>query len=330
MKLFTLLASVILLSTQLFSQTFTNENMPIIGDEINGLANNDLTTFNPGESGEGVTWDFTSDTYSEHVDYSFVEVAGTPYAEDFPDAVMCGISDQDTYQYYKSLSGELSILGIGSDLGAPAPNDKILAFFDPAMNQFNLPLAYGTKHSSNYSGKYVFASNEFPLSGTITSEVDGSGTIITPAGTFSNVLRIHINITETGLTGQQVDQYLYVSQDYRFWIALHEQVSVTGDVNIQKWYAVNPPKVTQASVAIDADMTSLKVFPNPTEDMLTINSVNRIETVQLFDAMGKVVASASLDGAMTHQMDVSKLSAGIYNVVTSSNGELTTTKFIKK
>ncbi|MFA7326223.1 MAG: T9SS type A sorting domain-containing protein [Candidatus Kapaibacterium sp.] len=327
MKLVTLLVCVLILSTQLFSQQYTNSNMPVLGDSVAIRTNNDLTVFEPGEGGENVTWDFTTIKYGGEDYFNFVSPASTPFGDEFSDAVMCGVSSGESYQYYSSIMDKMEISGFGSSLD---PNSNILAFFDPPINQFNLPLSFGTKQSSTYKGKYVFGGNEFPLTGTVTTEVDGKGTLITGAGTFDNVLRIHVKIAETGLAAQQVDKYLYVSEDYKFWLALHEEVSALGDINIQKWYAVNPLKISQASVSIDTEMKTLQVFPNPTDDMITINSVNSVETIQLFDVMGKMVASINLNGVTRHQMNVSGLNTGVYNVVTSSNGELTTTKFIKK
>lgn len=332
MKLSTLLACLVVLSTQLFSQEFTNKNIPTIGDSIAIMANNDMTIFEPGDSGENATWDFTTDSYPDDDYFVFVDPTSTPYTEDFTDAVLCGKSKDKTYQYYSSVLNSVEISGFASNLDENDPDNNIYGYFDPPINLFDLPLSYGVKQNSTYAGKYVLGTTELALTGTVTTEVDGSGTIITPAGTFENVLRIHVQLTETGLAGQQVDRYIYVSEDYRFWIALHEEITVSliGDVNIQKWYAVNPISLSQSSVAIDTEMTTLNLFPNPTEDILTINSRNRIETVQIFDAKGKLVATANLNGNTSHQMDVSNLNAGIYNVVTSSEGVFTTTKFIKK
>lgn len=330
MKLFTFLACLIVISTQLFSQTYTNENIPEMGDSVAIMANNDMTVFTPGDGGEDVTWDFTNDSYPDDDYFVFVNPSTTPFADEFPDAVMCGKSKDGAYQYYSSIMNEMEISGFATNFDENDPDNNIYGYFDPPINMFDLPLSYGVKQNSTYSGKYVLAANEFPLTGTVNTEVDGSGTLITPTGTFENILRIHVQLTETGLAGQQVDRYIYVSEDYRFWIALHEEITVLGDVNIQKWYAVNPISLSQSSVAIDAEMTTLNLFPNPTEDILTINSRNRIETVQIFDAKGKLVATANLNGNTSHQMDVSNLNAGIYNVVTSSEGVFTTTKFIKK
>lgn len=322
---------MLFVSVTAFSQQFTDANMPVIGDNIDCMANYDMSIFSPGDGGEGITWDFTTDTYPDDLNYSFVEVAGTPYANEFPNATICGITEEDTYQYYNTLSGKLSIAGLGSSLDAPAPNDKLLAYFDPEINQFDLPLAFGTKHNSSYSGKYVLGGNEFPVSGTVSSEVDGSGTIITPAGTFNNVLRIHVQISETGLVGQQVDQYLYVSQDHRYWIALHEQVSVSGDVNIQKWYSANPPVLTQSNVSIDSEMINVKIYPNPAQDNITVNSKNIINSLKIYNSLGKVVFVTADLNSLNYSINVDDFVSGIYNIVTSEkDGTIRTTKFIKK
>lgn len=80
-------------------------------------------------------------------------------------------------------------------------------------------------------------------------------------------------------------------------------------------------------VADTAAKASLRVFPNPTSDVLSISSDKKIESVTIFDLSGKKVQS--LKG--TNQINVSSLAKGNYMLqVSYSGGAVENTKFIKK
>ena len=70
-------------------------------------------------------------------------------------------------------------------------------------------------------------------------------------------------------------------------------------------------------------------YPNPTRDVLNINSQKSVRTVEVFNLAGqKVMNSTNL---ANDQVDVSKLSAGVYVFkVTLDGGQVETFKIVKK
>ncbi|MBG42475.1 MAG: hypothetical protein CL530_00735 [Aequorivita sp.] len=72
------------------------------------------------------------------------------------------------------------------------------------------------------------------------------------------------------------------------------------------------------------DSLSFKVFPNPTNNMLNIQSKTPIENVKIYSPQGTLVNEYT-----SNSIDVSQLSAGIYFVEVTFDGNRGTKKFIK-
>ena len=55
-----------------------------------------------------------------------------------------------------------------------------------------------------------------------------------------------------------------------------------------------------------------KVFPNPSNDVLNIQSGSVINKVEILDLLGEVVKSVSVNGGNSYRMSVSGITSGIY------------------
>lgn len=85
------------------------------------------------------------------------------------------------------------------------------------------------------------------------------------------------------------------------------------------------------SLATDSfDATSpLKLYPNPTSNVLNIEAKNSIESISVYNAIGQEVINKSPAAEMT-ALDVSSLTCGIYMVKAVTNGHATVSRFVKK
>lgn len=72
---------------------------------------------------------------------------------------------------------------------------------------------------------------------------------------------------------------------------------------------------------------TLKVYPNPVDDILFIKSLNNINSVKIFDITGKLILEPKI---YKEAINVSSLTANIYFVKIESYGYVTTKKLIKK
>jgi N-acetylneuraminic acid mutarotase len=87
---------------------------------------------------------------------------------------------------------------------------------------------------------------------------------------------------------------------------------------------------TAAVENAEALKAEIKVYPNPTEESLSINGLNLSNTVSLevFDSSGKAVKSGELNG---NSFDVSELNSGLYFMTIKENDEVVDrVKFMKK
>ncbi len=78
-------------------------------------------------------------------------------------------------------------------------------------------------------------------------------------------------------------------------------------------------------------LSNIVAFPNPTEDVLTLNGLNgSTESIAILNTNGQVMMSYSTVQATQFDMNVSSLESGIYFVKIIENNELRTIRFVKK
>jgi len=84
----------------------------------------------------------------------------------------------------------------------------------------------------------------------------------------------------------------------------------------------------------EQDLFSVNVYPNPTNGQLFFNiqsnSDNTLESIQIYDLIGKQIISNAINSEV-NSIDLGHLPKGTYIIVfTSSKGNLSTQKLIKK
>ena len=79
----------------------------------------------------------------------------------------------------------------------------------------------------------------------------------------------------------------------------------------------------------DNAKNAVKIYPNPVVDMLNIESPNKVKSVSVFDATGKAVSTHTLNSTKS-QINLSKLTPGVYLVNIEMENETRSVKVIKK
>lgn len=77
------------------------------------------------------------------------------------------------------------------------------------------------------------------------------------------------------------------------------------------------------------DIAKISMYPNPTSNMLTISSANKMDTISVYNVVGQEVMNVNVNADNT-VLNVSGLQDGIYLVNVTSEGKVTTSKFIKQ
>lgn len=87
--------------------------------------------------------------------------------------------------------------------------------------------------------------------------------------------------------------------------------------------------VTESSLSVDSfNVAKVKVYPNPTSSLLTIESFANLDSITVINALGQEVLRRTPD-SNNSTFDISALQSGLYIVRTVSEGKIETTKIIK-
>lgn len=148
---------------------------PSIGDSY---TINESNYINPGPNGNNVTWDFSGLTSNASSTLNILAPDPT-----FPNTT-------HNFELVGQINTHLKLTPQAFELVAEVTPNEIINYSDP-ITIFQFPMTVGDMYTDTFDG--IFDQGGFTIQryGTIEVEVDGYGTIITPAGTFNNVLRIH-------------------------------------------------------------------------------------------------------------------------------------------
>ncbi len=313
-KIFTLLLSVI--ASAINAQpTLTSANEPTVGTSLHYIFV-DSSTAQPGTSGANQTWNFSGVTPNglSHTD-DWVSVASTPYAANFPGTNIVQLATDTAgnpvYLYHNITSSSNELKGMGVDAAA---TPYIMTYSNPeTIKQF--PATYNSTLNDNFSGLATLTIGPVTVniyrSGTYSYLVDAYGTLITPAATYPNTLRVKIHqyITDsmvysgvplpTQLVHNISTTYFWSSTDagdklYQFYIgydtiitststAITNSVSYLDDVTAIE---ENPPYET----------SNAATYPNPANDYSTVmlkNSIDGTAELFLYDLKGSLVKKIS-------------------------------------
>ncbi len=92
------------------------------------------------------------------------------------------------------------------------------------------------------------------------------------------------------------------------------------------YFSVNPGTVLKTdSFAV----SKVKFYPNPTSNVLNIESVGTIQNIAIYNVLGQEVMNKPTNETSV-SLNVSGLNAGLYVIKTSIDGAISSTKFIKE
>lgn len=109
------------------------------------------------------------------------------------------------------------------------------------------------------------------------------------------------------------------------------QNAIAANTNGSVFWAVDNFTVSSATASVDSvDSNTFRVFPNPANDMININSENHaIDNISIMDINGREVINSSFENINHTKIDISNLTAGIYLLNITSGSSSVTQKLIK-
>ncbi|MBD3638657.1 MAG: T9SS type A sorting domain-containing protein [Crocinitomicaceae bacterium] len=317
--------------------TLDSTNFATIGWVVQE-ARDSLPTVAPGNSGANQTWDLSGlDTHTVDT-LTFTNPNWTQGGTDFPDANLAIYNHGDSMHTYinNSYSGA-EMLGIGGDVfGAGYTTIK----FDPTQTFTQWPMNYQDSFNDSSGIDETFYLGQGPtgpdsarfkqLNETFV-DVDGWGSVTTPLGTFDALRTYTITINTDSI---------WIWTSFSGWTFYQEQ---TGTTYQYEWFSNDPNTnfpiatmtvdagnnaenvrwllVTPTLSGIDDNTTSdLKLYPNPAQEQLTIET-QTAGILEIINVNGQLVKRIQLQ-ANLNTVEVKDLDAGVYiYVVTSQNND---------
>lgn len=295
------------------------------------------TDFDPGPAGADVEWDFSTLSSSYQIQWQAVSPQSTGFQDSFPSAsiaftipgnMSAGVLE-DTYAFYEELGSTFHYRGstLNSDLSGETQTSFFTLNEDPD-ELYDFPLSFGQMSEDEVAGTNTInaGDNTFVTqrTGTTTTEVDAYGTLHTPMGTFSNTLRVKRTEALTddfnGIsTTQEIVRYDWLSPNHRY-ILMHMEEIIVRDFlgneqsrSTQTYYS--EPAIINSVDQADANVQTLRVFPNPSVDRLYFDlptsDLARELNLYVFNSGGQVIQVEAIKNG-THYLDVVGWPSGQY------------------
>jgi hypothetical protein len=205
----------------------------------------------------------------------------------------------------------------------------VIGYFNP-KKILALPTVYNNSYQDNYHADV----SGTPVYGELVEVVDGYGTLITPEGTFSNVIRVHLHddfYVDTDL------QTLYFTEDTYTWYKAgikDELASITSIAQVGQvpYYESAIYLETTTYGLTEEEMGKLAVYPNPVASSFSIQpSEEVVKSITITDLQGRLFKCSYKELANTIVVDSEQLSIGTYFVrLIYASGKAEQAKIVKE
>lgn len=307
-----------------------SNNGPVAGDQhISYYA--DTTGITEGSSGASQTWNYAGlQIQSTHVDFNYVDPAGTPYGASFPTATVA-YSNGSTYSYQNANSADLSIVGLSS-------TTYTMVFSDPEK-LFTYPFSYGTTFTDALAGTYTVGSFTFTRTGTRKVTGDAWGNLILPSGTYNNMLRVKIEQDYKDSSSASVTEvhnvgYMWFDGVHKFPVfQIYYITNISGGNPVYGKYVSISSIVSKVNEGYD-NSHFMKLWPSPANDQIRFALPNQYgENPEgkccIYNQSGQQVMEVQLS-SRTSNIDISTLPSGSYWLIVQIGNQWYQSQFIRQ
>ncbi len=337
----------LLLATLAFSflgntQSLTQANEPVIGDNLSMFLCDSFTIDYAGISGTGVTWDYSTllGIPNQTRLVEALDATTAANAADFPSSVKAIKVESSMNSYITSTATERTSQGFV--FNEPSLGDVVAKFSTDNEILLTYPFSFGSVSTDNFAGtvSYVLGTpTTSPMTGNVYSTIDGQGTMLFPGAiTVPNVLRYHI-IDTSVVTGTFLGDLEIIRNQFEYYISTSNlpiftisklTIQVVGGAEpINEFSLVLSSYAPSGYLAIEENNSiDFSVYPNPSTDLVTIRGEFSDATGQVIDQSGRVLSSFNVSNNTT--VDVSSYENGVYFLRITDNDKTTTKTIVKK
>lgn len=246
--------------------SITQSSMPLPGD-VDTQFNLDTNNLHIGTSGINQVWNYSSITSSLSPSTStYIATSSVPNASLFPNATIALENGTSGYYEMYDMNGKKEYLGSAS------PTLSNCVVWNNPSKFYNVPFAYGNSSSDSFN--FILGGDTY--NGTISANANGTGVLIMPTYTLTNVLRIQYAFTYT-ITGANPGNFVALQVEY-YSAANKFPILSVGSGTYNGTFGTSVNKNGSANGAYFTGIKENKtpfifsVWPNPvTNNELTIN-----------------------------------------------------------
>ena len=316
------------------AQTINIEDMTPPAGSVFTQENSDYIS--PGPSGANQYWDLSGMTSNQTYNTTISNPAGLPGAENFPTATFASlIEGQESIAYSAVIDNRIELVGFYTP--------TIYMTYLNSQTQLQFPLSYQSTFSDTYERYGDFGggvgSQEI---GETSSVIDGYGTLVTPSGTFTDVLRLKQDVESfhnTTSNGEVISSMPYTSVSYSFYklgftapLASIVASELSGQTSQFATYLIS------STVGVDklSRVNNITIFPVPVVNDFTINldlQTTCEVTFNLFSVDGRIVSRLGNEflpkGENTLSFNLSEsITGGVYFVQIKTPESVTMEKIV--
>jgi hypothetical protein len=279
----------------------------------------------PGAGGANQTWDFSDLPMNSSSTNIVMMPDGQPGSENFPNATHVTMTEGTTQYSYNSYSNNKSEI-----LGIIDPGQGFNYYYTNPRTQVETPLTFSSSYSDDYfrDDDLGFPGVTSTEEGTISTIIDGYGTLITPQGTFNDVLRF-TETTEstvtTTLEGQDPTTQSFTGTTvgffkagFSFSLLSFTTFEFAGQTsNTAVYFGGQTTGVND----LPAGVNEVSVFPNPATETVNIQlslQTGKTADIKIISLDGKTVAQIGARsisaGNVTELFNLPKLAPGMYMI----------------
>ncbi|MBI3240447.1 MAG: T9SS type A sorting domain-containing protein [Flavobacteriia bacterium] len=298
------------LSALAFGATFNLLAQPTLtATSINPTVGESFTVYNcayisPGSAGSNVTFDLSGLSQSSATTLDYAAGNASYPGSNLTATFTSGAQSNNIYMN-ASASG-LTYVGM---LAGPTSFQ-----YQDAMELNYYPLTYNSTNSDYFHATFT-SGVAWERFGTITAEADAYGTLITPEGTFTNVMRVHYS--QDYKDSCSITEVTYLSDVYVWYKdGFHNELaSVSSLTTSQGSTTQYAGYLETAGLGLtEEENVALSVYPNPATDLATIRlkANESMKALTVTDMNGRVIDVSYTSNTNGLSLDVSSLDAGLY------------------
>ena len=300
--------------------------------------------------GEGRTWDFSTISFEQSFTSVSEVVAPPVLGSDDPFLAEADLilrtavaeSDSIAFSYYDTRADALAIRGFAAEGEIDGEPGVVMLKFVPANRIFTFPLTFGTTWADTYDLQLSGLPEQIQIEETVTNEVVGWGTLVTPAGSADALMLLARTLQTVRVVSTDPDTSFVVGEDSTISLSfvtrtgLTASIELDGEGNVEggSYSVVTPATASEPDAAPDEALLTA-AYPNPIRrgagqnvslDFATTTS--GAVRVEVFDVLGRSVATVvdEVRPARPQQATwhVDGLPAGLYLVRIAADGRTAT------